>query len=64
MKLEGEGLCSVIYLRKRDGTRVSFDDDTRTNLEKRALRIGNAMGKKVVTTRRDLEEDPRPLEGS
>jgi len=63
VQLEQDKLCSVIYLRKKDGTRVSFDDDTRTNLEKRALRLGNAMGKKVVTTRRDLEEDPRPLEG-
>lgn len=63
VQLEEDKLCSVIYLRKKDGTRVSFDDDTRTNLEKRALRLGNAMGKKVVTTRRDLEEDPRPLEG-
>ena len=63
IQLDGDTLCSVIYLRKKDGTRVSFDDDTRTNLEKRALRLGNAMGRKVVTTRRDVDEDPRPLEG-
>jgi hypothetical protein len=33
------------------------------NLEKRALRMGQAMGKKTVTTRRDLKADPRPLQG-
>jgi hypothetical protein len=56
-------LCSVIYLRDKKGLRVSFDDDTRLNLEKRALRMGQAMGKKTVTTRRDLKADPRPLQG-
>jgi len=62
VKLGEETLCSVIYMRKKDGTRVSFDDDTRLNLEPRAYKLGNVMKKPVKTTRKDVEDDPRPVE--
>lgn len=62
VKLDGDQLCSVIYMKKKDGTRVSFDDDTRLNLEPRAYKLGNVMKKPTRTTRKDVEDDPRPVE--
>lgn len=57
-----QALCSVIYMKRSDGRRVVFDDDTRLNLEPRAYKLGNRMKKPTVTTRKDVEKDPRPVE--
>ena len=62
VQLPEEKLCSVIYMKKKDGTRVAFDDDTRLNLEPRAYKLGNVMKKPTKTTRKDVEDDPRPVE--
>ena len=62
VKLDDETLCGTIYMKKKDGTRVAFDDDTRLNLQPRAYKLGNVMNKPTVTTRKDVEEDPRPVE--
>ena len=61
-ELDDGKLCSVIYMKKTDGRRVSFDDDTRLNLEPRAYKLGNVMKKPTVTTRKDAEKDERPVE--
>ena len=62
VKREDDALCSVIYIRQKDGTRAVFDDDTRLDLKERAYKIGTAIGKKVVVTRQDAEEMGKPAE--
>jgi hypothetical protein len=62
VKLDGDELCSVIYVRKKDGIRIPFDDDTRVNLEARVYKLGTATGHPAKVTRSDVDEDPRPME--
>jgi hypothetical protein len=62
VQLDGDELCSVIYVKKKDGTRVPFDDDTRVNLEARTYKLGAATGKSAAVTRSDVDDDPRPME--
>ena len=62
VKMDNGDLCSVIYMRKKDGRRVIFDDDTRLNLRPRAYKLGNVMGRPTQTTRSDVTEDTRPVE--
>jgi hypothetical protein len=62
VKRDDETLCSIIYIRKKDGTRVVFDDDTRVDLKERAYKIGSAIGKKVAVTRQDAPTMGKPME--
>ncbi len=62
VKLDDDQLCSVIYMKKKDGQRVVFDDDTRLNLKPRAYKLANVMKKPAATTREDVEKDERPVE--
>ena len=62
VKLDGDDMCSMIYIRTKDGKRQVFDDDTRVDLKERAYKIGSAIGKKVVVTRADAEEMGKPME--
>lgn len=50
------GLCSVVYLRQKNGERVRFQDDIEVDLKARAYKLGQDLGKKVEITR----EDPAP----
>ncbi len=63
MRIDADTLCSVIYVKKTDGLRVPFDDDTRLNLESRAYKLGTATGQPTAVTRRDEADDTRPVEG-
>lgn len=61
--VEGGKLCSVIYLRTREGERLRFADDLEDatpkeglDLEARAIKLGQEINKPVEVTRRD----PRP----
>lgn len=42
---DGDGRCSVIYLRTADGRRVVFDDDREVDLRERAVKIAQDMGR-------------------
>jgi len=59
---EDGSFCSIVYIRKKDGTRVVFDDDTRVDLKERAYKIGTAIGKKVTVTRQDADVMGKPME--
>jgi len=62
VKLDEEKMCSIVYIRTKNGKRVVFDDDTRVDLKERAFKIGSAVGKKVVITRADADEMGKPME--
>jgi hypothetical protein len=62
VKRDDATLCSIIYIRQKDGTRVVFDDDTRVDLKERAYKIGSAIGKKVAVTRQDAPAMDKPME--
>ncbi len=51
--LDETRMCSVVLLRKSDGTRVIFEDDEKIDLERRANRMARDLGKELVTTRLD-----------
>ncbi|MFT7520858.1 MAG: hypothetical protein ACI9MC_003009 [Kiritimatiellia bacterium] len=51
--IEGGGACSVIYMRKSDGGRMRFADDSKLDLKPRAYKLGRDIGKAVEVTRED-----------
>jgi len=51
--LDETRMCSVVLLRKGDGTRVIFEDDEKIDLERRAARMARDLGKELMTTRLD-----------
>ncbi len=62
VKMDDGRLCSVIFVRKDDGSRVMFDDDTEVDLKDRAYRLSRDIGKPVKVTREDAAEMGKPVE--
>lgn len=51
--VEGDTVCSVIWMRKKDGTRFLFFYDDVVDLTQRAYKVANTMGKPAKVTRED-----------
>ena len=55
---EGGGYCSVVYLKKTNGTRLRYADDDKQDLKSLAYKFANDMGKAIEVTREDAPAMP------
>lgn len=62
VKMDDGTLCSVIFVRHKDGHRVMFDDDTEVDLKDRAYRMSRDIGKPITVTREDAADMGKPME--
>jgi hypothetical protein len=62
VRMDDQRLCSVIFVKGKDGRRYMFDDDTEVDLKDRAYRLGREIGAPVTVTREDATEMGKPVE--
>ena len=46
-------MCTAVFIKNKNGTRVMFDDDEKIDLQVRANQIANELGKPIRVTRDD-----------
>lgn len=62
VKTTDDQLCSVIFVKRKGGDRVMFDDDVEVDLKDRAYRFATEIGRPVVVTREDAPSMGKPIE--
>ena len=62
VRMDDQRLCSVIFVKGKDGRRYMFDDDTDVDLKDRAYRLGREIGVPVTVTLSDAPEMGKPVE--
>ena len=53
VKMDSGDMCTVVFIKNKNGARVMFDDDEKIDLQVRANQIANELGKPIRVTRDD-----------